>query len=109
MTEMEKLQYMLKGARIPFDIVRRETFIPRKKLGIFSYDGEVKDQIVAPDRNTHAIDAICQYGSYGYQEGLLEVMGPRTVCGTSDGVVGYLTAEQAFELFEKWRDQDVGS
>ena len=55
-------------------------------------------------------DAICHYGSYGYEEGLLEIMGSlvdRRVDG--DSVVGYLTADDVIERIEKRGCNDADS
>ncbi len=42
-------------------------------------------------------DAICHYGSFGYKQGLLEVMG----IITTEEVEGYLTAADIIERLEK--------
>lgn len=48
-------------------------------------------------------DAICHYGSYGYEEGLLEVMGEPVVReDDDDSVCGYLTAEDVINRFEEF-------
>lgn len=48
--------------------------------------------------NERLFDAICHYGSYGYHNGLLEIMGT-IVDENSDGdtVVGYLTADDVID------------
>ena len=47
-------------------------------------------------------DAICHDGSYGRQDGLLELMGLLTEEESEcDSVVGWLTAEQVFERWHK--------
>lgn len=43
-------------------------------------------------------DAICGYGSYGFKQGLLEVMGN---IRDDNGVEGWLTAEQVVEMARK--------
>ena len=43
-------------------------------------------------------DVVIFYGSYGFENGLLEQMGLLPPCG--DSVQGYLTAE---EVFERWK------
>lgn len=45
-------------------------------------------------------DAICQYGSYGYEEGKLEIMGTIVKPG-GDSVEGWLTAEDIIERLEE--------
>ena len=42
-------------------------------------------------------DAVCQYGSYGYEDGLLEVAG--TICRSD--IEGWLTAEDVIGRIEK--------
>jgi hypothetical protein len=47
-------------------------------------------------------DAVCHDGSYGRQDGLLELMGLLTEEELEeDGVLGWLTAEQVFERWHK--------
>lgn len=47
-------------------------------------------------------DVICHTGSYGYEQGLLEVMnGNEQIVITSDGVMGYLTAQNIIDMLEK--------
>lgn len=47
-------------------------------------------------------DAICHDGSYGRHDGLLEMMGLLTEEEAEcDSVVGWLTAEQVFERWQK--------
>jgi hypothetical protein len=76
--EMLKLAEMLTAAEIP-----HVTFPRRDGL-----------QLLYPGRGDWICSVICFDGSYGYEEGLLEIMG-LTHCGQS--VEGYLTAENVFE------------
>lgn len=49
-------------------------------------------------------DAVCQYGSYGYQQGLFEVMGDALLTPEErekDSVVGYLRLEEVLDRLEK--------
>ena len=43
-------------------------------------------------------DAVCHYGSYGYEDGLLEIMGD--IVSTGYDVEGWLTAEDVIERIE---------
>lgn len=46
-------------------------------------------------------DVIYHYGSYGYNSGLLEIMGGLTLEESeNDSVLGYLTAEEVFKRFK---------
>ena len=92
MTEMEKLAALLKESNLPFESAEYE-------LG-----GEMTTQICAPSKKHQDIDAVCHKYSYGYEQGLLEVMahGPYYTKITNYDVVGFLTATEAFELFNRW-------
>lgn len=95
MDEMNKLIKLLAEAGIPFT-VKGQTF-PDLDDGC-----KVKAyiQVISPSVADWKIDAIWHPGSYGYEEGLLEIMEPSTEeCG--DGVVGHLTAEEALEHFRR--------
>lgn len=58
-------------------------------------------QIVCTKNGKYQWDAVCHFGSYGYKEGLLEIMG-KLVNPKVDGdtVVGWLTAEDVIERIE---------
>lgn len=48
-------------------------------------------------------DAICQPASYGWEDGLLEVMGKPVVRkDDGDSVCGFLTADEVIERFEEY-------
>lgn len=51
-------------------------------------------------------DAICRRGSYGYENGLLEVMGCIVPEGTPDGVLGFLAATKVIEMEKKRRKNE---
>ena len=61
-----------------------------------------RHQICVPNQEYPIWDAICQRGSHGYEEGLLEIYGV-IVNETIDGdtVVGWLTAEDIIKRLEK--------
>ena len=73
------------------------------------YDCERIDAIYSEDLCMHQIvvykdfkrswDAICHTGSYGYEEGLLEIMGD--IVTGDDAVEGYLTAQDIIDRLEK--------
>lgn len=80
--EMDKLIEMLEAAGIPFET--RECWGGSTQVGYPNFeDGQ------------QVCDVICHYGSYGGNEGLLEIMGlvPSYIC---DGAQGWLTAEDVF-------------
>lgn len=79
MTEMSKLFLLLADADIPFET--REIFDTM--------------QICYPSFDDLICDAICHQYSYGYEQGLLEIMG-LVDPGIGDTVEGYLTADEVF-------------
>jgi hypothetical protein len=84
MNELLKLVKLLAKADIPFEITPFT-------LGeyIVSY------QVCYPSKKDCVCDAICHKYSYGYEQGLLEIMGLHN--NPLDDVEGWLTAEQVFE------------
>ncbi len=80
--ELVKLASLLTNANIPFEF-----------NSIFSKD----DQICYPNKDKKICDAVCHEFSYGYEEGLLEIMGLVDEEITEDTVEGWLTAEEVFE------------
>lgn len=58
-------------------------------------------QIVVNDDNDNYLwDAICHCGSYGHEEGLIEIMGT-IVQNDCDDVEGYLTAEEILSRLDE--------
>lgn len=51
-------------------------------------------------------DAICHRGSYGAEQGLLEIMGSIVSDGTADTVEGWLTADDVIRRIEAKMDGD---
>ena len=97
MTEMDKLENYLKDHGFQYE--------RNKNIGQFLDELEitigVRDQIIVYDNEKRDWDAICQPGSYGYEQGLLEVMGDRVVRPSDgDSVCGYLTAQDVIDRLE---------
>ena len=60
-----------------------------------------RHQIIVYENGKRSWDAICHIGSYGYEEGLLEVMGDKVLPkGCKDAVCGYLTAQDIIDMLE---------
>lgn len=81
MTEMQKLDAAL------------------TEMGIkHTYDHEYMggEQIVVTENRKYRWDAICTPGSYGWNKGLLEVMG-KSLLGHGD-VMGYLAADDVLKM-----------
>jgi len=103
MTELEKLAQMLEKEGIPY--VQYEDQVVYLKTG-----GDPSNQ------RDYISDVVCHKRSHGYEEGLLEVYGrydsildyldlpidPEETYGRYlDTTLGYLTAEQVFEMWKK--------
>lgn len=95
MTELDQLQKYLDEKNIPYE--RIDEFkdfvcltVERHQIIVY-YDEE---------KTLRMFDAICHYGSYGYEEGLLEIMGD-IVQSEDDDVEGWLTAQDIIERLEK--------
>ncbi len=99
LTEMNKLEQYLKSKGIPYERIDEDQ--------ILDLHGHVikldRHQICVPvkDNKQREWDAICHYGSYGYEEGLLEIMGSIVHESDGDSVVGYLTAQDVIKRIEE--------
>lgn len=99
LTEMNKLEMYLDSKKIRYERTDTEK---RYNMGDFEYDYDIHQIIVGrKSENEWDWDAICQRGSYGCEEGYLEIMGtlvnPKT---DGDSVVGWLTAEDVIARIE---------
>lgn len=98
MSELDILTQYLKDHNIPFERYDCD------KTDIKLIDGEYtlcidRHQICVPNRRYILWDVICQEGSYGYRDGLLEAYGD--IVEVDDVVEGYLTAQDVIERIEK--------
>ena len=92
MSELDKLEKYLKEHGYEYT---REDFD-----GIPSYD--IKHQIIVYKHGERLWDAICHPGSYGYEEGLLEIYGDIVWYGVDlDSVRGWLTADDVIARIER--------
>lgn len=90
MSELDKLEKYLKEHNIPYDR------IDEAEKGLID-----RHQILVKDKDGDVIwDAICHFGSYGYEKGLLEIMGTLVGPGDGDSVAGWLTAEDVIKRIE---------
>lgn len=91
--EILKLKEMLEEANIPF------TF--NDNLFGIEPDTTGYQIVIFGDEYEALCDAIYHAGSYGYREGLLEIMGGLTDEELlNDTVLGHLTAEEVFKRFK---------
>lgn len=98
MSELDILTQYLKDHNIPFERYDCD------KVDIKLIDGEYtlcidRHQICVPNQRYRLWDVICQEGSYGYRDGLLEAFGD--IVEVDDAVEGYLTAQDIIERIEK--------
>lgn len=85
--EMNKLMKMLVKAGIPFEI---------RPVDVL---GEPTLQICSPSVQDCVVDAVCNACAYGGKEGLIEVLGSANPNLPNDDVVGWCTANEAFQYF----------
>ena len=95
MSELDKLELYLKEHG--FNYERSDEDAVNVFGGIWI--GEKHQIVVKDDKGEYLWDAICHPGSYGFRQGLLEIMG-RIVYPGND-VEGYLTAQQIIDRLEK--------
>lgn len=97
MTEMEKLSHLLEESGIPYELgMHNRTHTP---------------QIFYPNEAECEVDAICHEFSYGYEQGLLEVMAPTEFADDHEWggtVCGNLTADEAFAIFKEYHEKYTG-
>ena len=98
MSELEKLEEYLKEHNYNY----RWNSVCQGYEGCPSMFLPHQDQIVVyDDHNTRLWDAVCHFGSYGHEKGLLEIMGV-IVDEEADGgsVIGWLTADDVIKRLE---------
>lgn len=94
-TEMDKLAEWLGEHAAEYGIGWVHDNKPRELSAL----GQDWNQIIAYKNGRYVFDVVCHYGSYGYEKGLLEIMG-KCITGGYD-VVGNLTAEEVIERIRK--------
>lgn len=89
MSELDKLEQYLKDKGIRYERIDENT------------DIWGRHQIVVYDSKGNILwDAICNRGSYGFEEGLLEIYGKIVTAEDGDYVVGWLTAEDVIKRIQ---------
>ena len=86
MNEMSKLIALLETAHVPYETRSH-------------WNGSI--QVGYPNFENTVCDAVCFPGSYGYEQGLLEIMGLVDEEEVGDTVEGYLTAVEVFQRIYK--------
>lgn len=113
--ELDKLRAMLDEAQIPYDSIQEEWDDKIKITFPDYYTGNnrfKKNQIIygaTPHLHKWKLDGICQMGSYGAAQGLIETYGPLGVDAEGDPLV--LLAEDVFQIIkEDWENNsEVGA
>ena len=101
MTEMQKLDILLKHAKVPHTYGRRWPEMDRPDCPEYLPGGRLDcgEQIIAYDASENRIwDGVWGLGSYGFEQGLIEVMGAQLL--GHDDVKGWLTSRQVMKM---WR------
>jgi len=89
MNEMSKLIALLENAHVPYET--RPHWSGSIQVGYPNFENTICDVIYFP-------------GSYGYGQGLLEIMGLVDEEEVGEGVEGYLTAVEVFQrIFKHYR------
>lgn len=99
MNELDKLEAYLKDKGIEYKRIDRREYIPPfyPDDELFKGYGE-RHQIIVYEHGWRSWDAICHCGSYGYEQGLLEIYGSIVESGD---VIGYLTADDVIKMIEE--------
>lgn len=96
MSELDILTQYLKDHNIPFERYDCDKDIQLDDEYTFHVN---RHQICVPNQRYALWDVICQKGSYGYHEGLLEAYGD--IVDVKGEVEGYLTAQDVIRRIEK--------
>ena len=102
LTQMNKLEAYLKEHNIPYDRIDKEERFEETPHGKYIVEWEQHQIIVPPRDQKRQWDAICQSGSYGYEDGLLEIRGTIVKCKYGrEHLQGWLTADDVIERIEE--------
>ena len=96
MSELDILTQYLKDHNIPFERYDCDKDIELDDEYTFHVN---RHQICVPNQRYTLWDVICQKGSYGYHDGLLEAYGD--IVDVEGEVEGYLTAQDVIRRIEK--------
>lgn len=104
MTELDKLEQYLKGNNISYDREDRDAIYDENGYEVWREFHQicVPSAYEAKSSFPGSWDAICHSGSYGYEQGLLEIYGSLVdVEKDGDSVAGWLTAEDVISRIER--------
>lgn len=99
LTELNRLEEYLKVNGIPYERISKDTeYDPEHH---YIKELERHQLIVYDERGNRLWDAICHEGSYGAEEGLLEIYGEIVSPMAGDSVEGWLTAKDVIKRIEQ--------
>ena len=99
LTELNKLEEYLKGRGMRYERFDNDEVVGARDGIIYKFN---RHQIIVPASGAEAEwDAICHRGSYGAEEGLLEIYGVIVPESAGDSVEGFLTAQDVIERIER--------
>jgi len=92
--ELERLKALLDDNNIEYKFIFERASNPKYNRRLVKlYD----------NYGSEVLSAICHYGSYGYEQGKIEIMGLLTKEEAKhDSVVGWLDAKNVFERIKKY-------
>lgn len=101
LTQLNKVEEYLKDKGIPYERFDNED-IPLSATITYALKESERHQICVPGYNAQIRewDVICQRGSYGAEEGLLEIYGSIVDPCARDSVEGWLTADDVIARIE---------
>lgn len=108
LTELNKLEEYLKTNGIPHERVDQDDEYLDPEHVYCKVKFERHQLIVYDERGNRLWDAICHKGSYGEEEGLLEIYGEIVSPMAGDSVEGWLTAEDVIQRIEQRKVQKNG-
>lgn len=104
LTELNTLERYLKEHDIPYRRIDDtgtyldDHYLDRHQIMVY----ENKNNMISGYDGNWIWDAFCHYGSYGHEQGLLEISGSLVdETKTGDSVEGYLFASEIIERLEK--------
>ena len=99
LSELNKLEEYLQEHKIKYSRFDQDEVLTEDGF----IDKMMRHQLVILDKNGRVLwDAICHEGSYGYEQGLLEVMGSTVVLPSDgDSVAWFLTAQDVIDRLER--------
>lgn len=106
LTQLNRVEQYLKDKGIPYERFDNEDVIsPQIPYCLETFD---RHQICVPGYSAQIRewDVICQRGSYGAEDGLLEIYGSIVAPNAGDSVEGWLTADDVIARIERREDDN---